>query len=373
MKKILSNIHIFLIAGVLLIACNSNKQGDSSEDQLPGAMSESNGSSNVKINGAGSTFDYPIFSKWFDNYYKTTGVQINYASIGSGGGIQQITSGTVDFGATDAPMTEEQMNAFKDKQETEVLHIPIIIGGVAVTYNLPSAGQGLKLDGPTLADIFMGKIKKWNDARIASLNPDKTLPAKPILVAHRSDGSGTTFIFTDYLSKVSGAWANSIGSSTSVKWPVGLGGKGSEGVAGLISQTEGAIGYVELSYAIHNKLSYAELKNEKGNFIEANFKTVTQSAASAVGNMPEDLRVMITNAEGENAYPISAFSWVVVPKDIKGQKKAEALVKFLKWAVTDGQDDAESLYYAPLPEEVQRLDLVKIDLITSNGNNINVQ
>ncbi len=373
MKKTILSIYTIIIASLLIGGgCSSNKSKNTSSQQSNDEMSGA-GSSTIKINGAGSTFDYPIFSKWFDTYNKTTGVQINYASIGSGGGIQQLTAGTVDFGATDAPMTEEQMNAFKQKHGTDVLHIPIIIGGVAVTYNLPSAGQGLKLDGKTLADIFMGKIKKWNDPQITAMNPGKTLPDKPILVAHRSDGSGTTYIFTNYLSKVSKDWSDQIGSNTSVNWPVGLGGKGSEGVAGLISQTEGAIGYVELSYAIHNNLSYAMLKNKAGNFTEANFQTVTNAAAGAASDIPEDLRMMITNADGANAYPIAAFSWIVVPKDFKNTENAKALVKFLKWAVTKGQEDAEGLYYSPLPEAVQQMDLQKINSITSNGKQLDAQ
>ena len=325
----------------------------------------------VKLTGAGSTFDYPIFSKWFDTYNKMTGVQINYASIGSGGGIQQVTASTVDFGASDAPLTEDQMKTFQDKRGTEVIHIPIIMGGVAITYNLPSVGQGIKLDGETLADIYLGEITKWNDPRLAKLNPGKNLPNKSILVAHRSEGSGTTFIFTSYLTKVSSAWAKKVGVSTSVNWPVGLGAKGTEGVAGIIAQTQGAIGYIELAYAVQNKLPYAIMKNKDGNYINVNFNTVSAAAAGAVKNMPKDLRAVITNADGKNAYPISGFSWIVVPKDIKDYSHAQTLVKFLRWAVTKGQGDAESLYYAPLPAQVQKLDLAKINSITSNGKKIN--
>jgi phosphate transport system substrate-binding protein len=327
----------------------------------------------AKLTGAGSTFDYPIFSKWFDTYNKMTGVQINYSSIGSGGGIQQASEGTVDFGASDAPLTDQQMGTFKDKRGTEIIHLPIIMGGVAVTYNLPSVGKGLKLDGETLADIYLGKLKKWDDERIKKLNPGKNLPNKAILVTHRSDGSGTTFIFTNYLSKVSSEWDKKVGNSTSVNWPVGLGGKGSEGVSGLISQTEGAIGYVELAYAVKNNLPYALMKNKAGNFVDANFNTVTEAAAGAVKNMPKDLRAIITNADGKDAYPISGFSWIVVGKDIKNKEKAEALVKFLKWAVTKGQADAKSLFYSPLPAQVQKLDLEKINLITSNGAKVSAK
>ena len=330
-------------------------------------------SAQVKLTGAGSTFDYPIFSKWFDSYNKMTGVQINYSSIGSGGGIKQVTESTVDFGATDAPLNEQQMSDFSSKRGTEVIHLPIIMGGVAITYNLPSVGQGLKLDGEALADIYLGKLKKWNDPRIVKMNPGKNLPNKAILVAHRSDGSGTTFIFTNYLSKVSQEWRDKVGNNTSVNWPVGLGGKGSEGVSGLISQTEGAIGYVELAYAVQNKLPYALMKNKAGNFVDANFNTVTEAAAGAVKNMPKDLRAIITNADGKNAYPISGFSWVVIPKDIKDYTKAEALVKFLRWGITKGQDFAQGLYYSPLPKQVQKLNLEKLNLVTSNGKKISAK
>jgi phosphate transport system substrate-binding protein len=320
-------------------------------------------SAQVKLTGAGSTFDYPIFSKWFDTYNKMTGVQINYASIGSGGGIRQITEGTVDFGASDAPLTPAQRSAFKKARGTEVLHIPIIIGGEAITYNLPSVGAGIVLDGPTLADIYLGKITKWNDPRLVKLNPGKKLPNKSILVCHRSDGSGTSFIFTNYLSKVSPEWAKKVGFSTAVNWPVGLGGKGNEGVTGLVKQTEGAIGYVELAYAITNKLPYAKMKNREGYVVPVNFTTVTAAAAGASKHMPADLCPLITNSPGKDSFPIAGFSWVVVPKQIKDKTKADALIKFLKWAVTKGQSNAESLYYSPLPKSVQKLDLAQINKI----------
>ena len=326
--------------------------------------------SQVKLTGAGSTFDYPIFSKWFDTYHKMTGVQINYASIGSGGGIRQVTEGTVDFGASDAPLTQQQMDAFKKARGSSVVHIPIIIGGVAISYNLPSVGQGIKLDGQTLADIYLGKIKKWNDPQLKKLNPDKKLPDRAILVAHRSEGSGTTFIFTSYLTKVSPEWAKKCGNSTSVNWPVGLGAKGTEGVAGIISQSVGAIGYIELAYAKQNNLPYCLLKNKDGNFVDVNFNTVSDAAAGAAKNMPKDLRAVITNASGKNSYPICGFSWVVIPKDIKNHTHAEALIKFLKWAVTKGQENATSLFYAPLPDPVQKLDLEKLNSITSNGKKL---
>jgi phosphate transport system substrate-binding protein len=320
-------------------------------------------SAQVKLTGAGSTFDYPIFSKWFDTYNKMTGVQINYASIGSGGGIRQITEGTVDFGASDAPLTADQRAAFEKARGSEVLHIPIIIGGEAITYNLPSVSSGLILDGTTLADIYLGKITKWNDPAIVKLNPGVNLPSTAILVCHRSDGSGTSFIFTNYLSKVSSEWKDKVGFSTAVNWPVGLGGKGNEGVSGLVKQTEGAIGYVELAYAITNKLPYAKMKNKDGYVVPVDFNTVTAAAAGASKNMPADLCPLITDSPGKNSFPICGFSWVVVPQKISDKTKAAALIKFLKWAVTKGQNDAEQLYYSPLPKSVQKLDLEQISKI----------
>ncbi len=317
----------------------------------------------VKLTGAGSTFDYPIFSKWFDLYNKMTGVEINYASIGSGGGIRQITEATVDFGASDAPLTPDQRSAFEKARGSEVLHIPIIIGGEAITYNLPGVGSGLVLDGPTLADIYLGNISKWNDPRLVKLNPGINLPNKSILVCHRSDGSGTSFIFTNFLSKVSSEWKSKVGFSTAVDWPVGLGGKGNEGVSGLVKHTEGAIGYVELAYAITNNLPYAKMKNEDGYVVPVNFNTVTAAAAGASKHMPADLCPVITNSPGKDSFPICGFSWIVVPQKISDKTKADALIKFLKWAVTKGQTYAEKLYYSPLPKSVQKLDLAQIDKI----------
>ncbi|MEG8946099.1 phosphate ABC transporter substrate-binding protein PstS [Rosettibacter firmus] len=327
----------------------------------------------VQLNAAGATFPYVIYSKWFDEFKKQTGVQINYQSIGSGGGIKQVIEGTVDFGASDGPMSDEQLKEVKQKRGTEIIHIPTVLGAVVVCYNLPGINKPIKLDGATIADIFLGKIYMWNDKRIAALNPDLKLPNKSIIVAHRSDGSGTTYIFTNYLSKVSNEWAKKVGYNTSVNWPVGLGGKGNEGVSGIIKQTEGAIGYVELAYAVKNKLPYALIKNKAGNFIEANFKTVTAASDGASKNMPDDLRAMITNADGKDSYPISGFTWLLVYKDMKDQRKAEALVKFLKWAMQKGQSFAEDLYYAPLPKSIIKLNEKKINSLTVNGKQIVVK
>ncbi len=327
----------------------------------------------LQLNGAGATFPYVIYMKWFDEYKKETGIQFNYQSIGSGGGIRQIIEGTVDFGASDGPMSDQQLKEALQKRGTEILHIPTVMGAVVVSYNLPGVGKGLNLDGSVLADIFLGKITKWNDKRIKAMNPNKNLPDRYIVVAHRSDGSGTTYIFTDYLSKVSKTWETKVGRGTSVSWPVGLGGKGNEGVAGLIKQTEGSIGYVELAYAVQNNIFYASMKNRAGNFIEPTFNSVTAAAEGASKNMPKDLRVSITNAEGKNSYPISGFTWLLIYKDMKDASKATAMVKFLNWAMEKGQSFATSLYYAPLPKEVVKLCKSKIAVITSGGKKINLK
>lgn len=318
----------------------------------------------LKLNGAGSTFVYVIASKWFDFYHQKTGIEFNYQSIGSGGGIRQVIEGTVDFGATDGPMTDEQLQQAKQKQGTVILHIPIIMGGEAIVYNLPQVGSGINLSPDILADIYLGKIKKWNDKRISAINKNINLPNKAIIVTHRSDGSGTTYIFTDYLSKVSKEWESKVGKATSVNWPVGLGGKGNEGVAGLVKQTEGAIGYVELAYAVQNKLSYANLQNKAGNFIKPSFDAVSAAALGAIKNMPEDFRVSITNADGKDAYPISGFVWLLIYKDMKDKKKVDAIKNFLLWALTDGQKYAKELYYAPIPKELEKLIEKKVALIS---------
>ncbi|HSD64207.1 MAG TPA: phosphate ABC transporter substrate-binding protein PstS [Ignavibacteriaceae bacterium] len=318
-----------------------------------------------KLNGAGATFPYVIYSKWFDVYHQKTGIEFNYQSIGSGGGIKQVIEGTVDFGASDAPLTDEQIQQVKKKQGTEILHIPTVMGAVVITYNLPSVGEGLKLTPEVLADIYLGKITKWNDSRITSFNQGKKLPDEAIFVTHRSDGSGTTNIFTGYLSKVSDSWKKKVGQGTSVNWPAGLGGKGNEGVAGLVKQTEGSIGYVELAYAKQNNLPYSSLKNKAGNFVMPTFDAVSAAAAGYLKNMPDDLRVEITDADGKDSWPISGFTWLLIYKDMKDKQKAKAIVNFLKWAVTDGEKYAKDLYYAPLPQEVVKLVQKKISLIST--------
>jgi len=309
----------------------------------------------LKITGAGATFPYVIYSKWFDVYSKKSGIQFNYQSIGSGGGIKQVTEGTVDFGASDASLNDEQLAQIKEKQGSEVLHIPTVMGAVVVVYNVPEIGAGLHLNPEVVAGIFLGEIGKWNDPRIAAINPNKSLPDAAIIVARRSDGSGTTSIFTDYLSKVSKTWAEKVGKGTAVNWPVGMGGKGNEGVAGIVKQAPGSIGYVELAYAVKNRLEYASIQNKAGKYVEPTFKAVSAAAAGTVKNMPSDLRVMITDADGKDSYPISAFTWLLVYKNMRDKEKARALVGFLRWAMTEGQEYAEELYYAPLPKEVVKM------------------
>ena len=316
-------------------------------------------SAQMMINGAGATFPYPICSKWFDEYAKVDpSVRFNYQSIGSGGGQKQILAQTVDFGASDGPMSDDNLT----KAPGKILHIPTVAGAVVMTYNLPG-NPALKLDGETIADIFLGKIKKWNDPKIAALNPGAKLPENEIVVAHRSDGSGTTFIFTDYLSKVSAEWKQKAGNNTSVNWPTGIGGKGNEGVSGQVKQTPGAIGYVELIYAIQNKMPYAEVKNAAGQFVKASIESVT--AALGTANIPDDFRFSMTNAPGESAYPIAGATWLLVYEQQKDPAKGKKLIEFLKWAMTKGEGMAKDLNYAPLPNEVQQRVLQRIDEIKS--------
>lgn len=304
-------------------------------------------SAQTVLNGAGATFPYPMYSKWFNEYHKAhSDVQINYQSIGSGGGIRQVLAGTVDFGATDGPMSDDQLSQAKSK----ILHVPTVLGAVVPAYNIPGVNAELKFTPDILADIFLGKITTWNDARIAKVNPGVNLPGQPIVVVHRSDGSGTTFIFTDYLSKVSPEWKNSVGKGTSVNWKVGLGGKGNEGVAGYIRNVQGSIGYVELIYALQNKIPYGVVKNSSGNFVKASLESTTAAAASA--KMPADFRVSITNAPGKEAYPIASFTWLLIPQQSKDGKKGQILQGFLQWMATDGQVFTKQLSYAPLPKPV---------------------
>jgi phosphate transport system substrate-binding protein len=315
------------------------------------------------INGAGATFPYPIYSKWFDEFHKTNSAQINYQSVGSGAGIKQVTEGTVDFGATDGPMNDEQIKAYRAKNGTGILHFPTVLGAVVPTYNVPGVNTPLNFTPDALAGIFLGRISKWNDPAIVNANKGVNLPGNDIVVIHRSDGSGTTYIWTDYLSKVSADWKDKVSKGTSVNWPVGLGGKGNEGVTGLIKQTPNSIGYVELIYAAQNKVPYGTVKNSAGTFVKADLASVTEAASGAVKTMPEDFRVSITNAPGKNAYPISSFTWLLIPEKFKDGGKRDALKGFVKWAITDGQGFAENLSYARLPKEVIDKELKAIDKV----------
>jgi phosphate transport system substrate-binding protein len=311
----------------------------------------------MQINGAGATFPYPIYSKWFSEYNKLhPNVQINYQSIGSGGGIRQVTNQTVFFGATDGPMTPDQLLAAPSK----ILHFPTVLGGDVPVYNIRGVNAELKFTGTVLADIFLGKITKWNDPAIVKLNAGVNLPGSDITVVHRSDGSGTTYIWVDYLAKVSEEWKKKVGVATAVNWPTGVGGKGNEGVAGLVTQSPGSIGYVELIYAIQNNISYGSVQNTAGEFMRATQESVTAAAAGAAAKMPADFRVSITNAEGKGVYPVSSFTWLLLYENPKDKAQAKVMVDFVKWMLTDGQKFAGSLGYAPLPDAVVKLEMAAL-------------
>jgi phosphate transport system substrate-binding protein len=340
---------------LLTSSCSKNSAGPAASPQANSAPSQ------MLINGAGSSFDNPAFIKWFEVYAAgNPGIQFNYQSIGSGGGQKQLLNQTVDFGASDAPMSDTSMAGAPGK----ILHLPIVAGGVAVIYNIPGDPK-LKLDGDTLASIYLGNITKWNDPKIAALNPGVNLPDLAIIPVHRSDGSGTTFIFTDYLTAVNDAWAGSIKKGTAVQWPsgIGIGAKGSEGVAGQVRQLSGAIGYAELAYADQNKIPYADMKNAAGKFIPPAPDSV--SAALATAKIPDDFRFSMVNAPGDNAYPIAGPSWILIYQKQDGDR-GKALVSFLKWAITDGQKISPSLDYAPLPDALQQRELQLLDTITNN-------
>ena len=314
-------------------------------------------SAQMTINGAGATFPYPIYSKWFDDYTKVDpSVRFNYQSIGSGGGQKQISAQTVDFGASDGPMSDDNLA----KAPGKILHIPTVAGADVIAYNL-SGSPALKFDADTIAGIFLGNIKKWNDPKITALNPGVSLPDQEIVVVHRSDGSGTTYIWTDYLSKVSADWKQKVGTNTSVNWPTGIGGKGNEGVAGQIKQTPGALGYVELIYAIQNKMPYADIKNSAGAFVKPTIESVT--AAMATAQIPDDFRFSITNAPGQDSYPIAGATWLLVYQQQKDAAKGKKLVEFLKWALTKGETMAKDLSYAPLPDALRDRVLKRVDEI----------
>ena len=307
----------------------------------------------LSITGAGATFPYPMYSKWFDEYHKKNlNLQINYQSIGSGGGIKQVTEGTVDFGATDGPMNDEQLKTYQDKRGSAILHFPTVLGAVVPTYNIPGVTATLNFTPEALAGIYLGKVTKWNDPLIADANKGVNLPANDILVVHRAESSGTTYVWTDYLSKVSEEWKTKVGKATAVKWPVGLGGQGNEGVTGTVKNTPNSIGYVELIYAESNKIPHGNVKNAAGVFVKASLAGVTAAAAGAAKEMPDDFRVSITNAPGKDAYPISSFTWLLIPSKFADASKRDALKGFVTWMLADGQNYVEALSYAKLPKEV---------------------
>jgi phosphate transport system substrate-binding protein len=349
-------LSLVLAAAIVIAGCSGSAdkgQKDSAGGAAPATATSADGGG---LTGAGATFPYPIYSKWFTEYAGKTGVKINYQPIGSGGGIRQLQEQTVDFGASDAPMSDDEMSKAKGGP---VQHIPTVLGAVCITYNVPEITQPLKLTGDLIADIFLGKVTKWNDSRIAALNKGVTLPNRDLVVVHRSDGSGTSYIFTDYLSAVSPAWKTSPGKGKDVSWPTGLGAKGNDGVTGQVKQTPGAIGYVELAYARQNKLPVASVRNAAGQFVAPSIDAVTAAAAGAAGKLPptSDYRVSIVNAPGAQSYPISSFTWILLYKTQPNAEKGKQLMDFLKWALHDGEQTASSLDYAPLPTPlIARLD-----------------
>lgn len=347
----------FSALALAALACSSS---DTTKDDAASASR----SGSVDLTGAGATFPYPLYSKWFSDYATATGVRINYQSIGSGGGIRQLSEGTVDFGATDGPMTDEELAKAKGGA---IMHFPTVMGAVAIAYNLPNFTGELRLSGPVIAEIFLGTIKKWNDPKIAALNPGAALPSSDILVVHRSDGSGTTYVFSDYLSAVSPAWARGPGRGKDVAWPTGLGGKGNEGVAGQVKQIPGAIGYVELAYANQNSLPVAAVQNAAGAFVKPSIEAVTAAAAGVASQLPPDTdyRISIVNSPGAASYPISSFTWLLVYRQQTDSVKSRKLVDFMRWALTEGEKQAAALDYAPLPPAIaerllQRLDSIRI-------------
>jgi phosphate transport system substrate-binding protein len=348
---------LFAAFALLLATCQPHE-----ESAATGTASAASQAPTTTINGAGATFPYPIYSKWFSQYnQKHPNVQINYQSIGSGGGIKQLSSQTVFFGATDGPMTDEQLK----NAPAPILHFPTVLGGVVPVYNVPNVSAALKFSGATLAGIYLGKVKRWNDPSIVKTNPGVTLPSVDIVVVHRSDGSGTSYIFCDYLSKVSPEFKQKVGVATSVQWPAGVGGKGNEGVSGLVQQTPGAIGYVELIFATQNKIAYGSVQNAAGEFVRATVESVTAAAESAAASMPADFRVSITNASGKGAYPIASFTWLLLYQNPTDKERGRIMVDVMKWALTDGQKEAAPLGYAPLPKSVVDLEqqaLSKIQL-----------
>jgi phosphate transport system substrate-binding protein len=353
MKKLLA----FAFALLTISAC---KPAETTSSQTSGTDAPATSGPSVQINGAGATFPYPIYSKWFEAYGQAhPEARINYQSIGSGGGIKQLTAGTVFFGATDGPMTDEQLKSAPGS----ILHFPTVLGAVVPIYNIPGVTSQLRFTGPLLAGIYLGKITKWNDPAIAKVNPGTSLPATDIAVVHRAEGSGTNYIWCDFLSKTSPEFQKSVGVATSVNWPVGVGGKGNEGVSGLVRQTPGAIGYVELIYALQTKIPFAAVQNKAGEFVTATLDSVTAAAHAAAANMPDDFRVSITNADGKDAYPISSFTWLLLYQNAQDKQRAKIMSDFVKWALTDGQKLATELRYAPLPQSVVDKELLALSKV----------
>jgi phosphate transport system substrate-binding protein len=346
--KLMKKIIVCILLCVLLVSCGK-------KDEKTGSM---------QLNGAGATFPFPIYSKWFDEFGKINkDAKINYQSIGSGGGIKQLTEGTVDFGASDAPMNEEELKNAESKNNTKVYHFPSVLGAVVLTYNLPGIDKSLNLSGETIANIYLGKIKKWNDPAIIADNPNAKLLEKEISVVYRTDGSGTTYIFTDYLSNLSPDWKKDVGTSKTVKFPVGQGGKGNEGITGVVKQLEYSIGYVELIYALQNNLKYANIKNAVGEFVTPSLESVTKAGDVMLPQMPETLTMSIINANGSGAYPISSYTYLLIFEKNKNETKGKILKSFLQWALTDGQKYAKDLGYAPLPADVSKKAIEKISKI----------
>jgi phosphate transport system substrate-binding protein len=342
---------VALIAAVTLAGCSGSS--------TPGTEGTASGGA-VRVTGAGATFPYPIYSKWFAEYNRLhPNVEINYQSVGSGAGIRQLTSRTVFFGASDQPMTDDQLKAAPGP----ILHFPTVLGAVVPIYNLPGVSQELKFSGPVLADIILGKVTKWNDPALAKLNPGVNLPATSLTVVHRSEGSGTTFIWVDFLAKVSPEFKTKVGVSSAVSWPVGVGGKGNEGVSALVTQTPGSLGYVELIYALQNSIAYGSVQNSAGAFVRASVESVTAAADAAATQMPADFRVSITNPPGQNAYPIASFTWLLLDQNPQDKRQGKAMVDFLRWALTDGQAAAREMGYAPLPKNVVEMELQALSKI----------
>lgn len=331
---------------------------------LLGLAVTSRAQSTVLLNAAGATFPYPMYSKWFDVYDKQhPNVTVNYQSIGSGGGIRQVMAGTVDFGASDGPMTDDQIKEFKDKRGVDILHFPTVLGADVPSYNIPGVTGELNFTQKAIAGIFLGTITKWNDPEIAKANPGVNLPGNYIIVVHRSEGSGTTYIWTDFLSKISTDWKSKVGTGASVNWPVGLGQKGNEGVSGLVKQTPNSIGYIELVYAIQNSMPYGKVENATGKFVKADLASVTEAAAGAAKSIPDDFRVSITNAPGASSYPVSSFTWLLIPAQFQDAAKRDVIKDFLKWMLTDGQGYTEGLTYAKLPKPIVAKELKAIALV----------